>query len=113
EQIRGAPAWLRRCMERLLDEGADGPLRLGELAAEAGVHPVSLARAFRRQYGLSPGQLQRRAQLNRAAALLRRGLSPAAAALDCGFADQSHFTRAFRAEYRCTPAAWQAGFKTF
>lgn len=110
---RGEPAWLRRCMERLMDEGGRRPLRLSELAAEAGVHPVSLARAFRRQYGLAPGQLQRRAQLNRAAALLRGGQSPAAVALDCGFADQSHFTRAFRTEYRCTPAAWQAGFKTF
>lgn len=109
----GEPAWLRRCMERLMDEGGQRPLRLGALAAQAGVHPVSLARAFRRQYGLSPGQLQRRAQLNRAAALLRRGQRPAEVALDCGFADQSHFTRAFRAEYRCTPAAWQAGFKTF
>ena len=110
--LRGAPPWLRRCMERLIED-SEQVLRLGELAAEAGVHPVSLARAFRRHYGLSPGQLQRRAQLNRAAALLRGGHSPGDAAAACGFADQSHFTRAFRAEYRSTPAVWQAGFKTF
>jgi AraC family transcriptional regulator len=109
---RRAPPWLRRCMERLLEPG-EAATSLAALAAEAGVHPVSLARAFRRHYGLSPGQLQRRHQLNRAAVRLKRGESPAAVAAACGFADQSHFTRCFRAEYRCTPAAWQAGFKTF
>jgi len=106
------PLWLRRCMEQLLEE-CDRPLRLSDLARVAGVHPVSLARAFRRHYGVSPGQMQRRAQLNRAAQCLREGQSIAEVATSLGFADQSHFTRLFRAEYRCTPAAWRAGFKTF
>jgi AraC family transcriptional regulator len=106
------PIWLRHCMEQLLEE-SDQPLRLSALALSAGVHPVSLARAFRRHYGISPGQLQRRTQLNRAAQRLRDGQSIAEVATQFGFADQSHFTRLFRAEYRCTPAAWRAGFKTF
>lgn len=106
------PAWLRRCMEQLVDD-CEQPLRLAELAATAGVHPVSLSRAFRRHYGMSPGQLQRRALLNRAASRLRGGQAIADVAAQLGFADQSHFTRLFRAEYRCTPAAWLAGFKTF
>lgn len=106
------PTWLRLCMEQLVDE-CEQPLRLAALAGSAGVHPVSLARAFRRHYGISPGQLQRRAQLNRAAQCLREGQSIAKVAAQLGFADQSHFTRLFRAEYRCTPAAWRAGFKTF
>ena len=108
----GEPAWLRRCMEQLIDD-CEQPLRLAELAATAGVHPVSLSRAFRRRYGVSPGQLQRRALLNRAARQLRGGQAIADVAAQLGFADQSHFTRLFRAEYRCTPAAWLAGFKTF
>ncbi len=106
------PVWLRRCMEQLVDD-CEQPLRLAELAAAAGVHPVSLSRAFRRHYGMSPGQLQRRALLNRAARRLREGQAIADVAAQLGFADQSHFTRLFRAEYRCTPAAWLAGFKTF
>jgi AraC family transcriptional regulator len=108
----GEPAWLRRCMEQLVDDCGQ-PLRLAELAASAGVHPVSLSRAFRRRYGVSPGQLQRRALLNRAARRLREGQAIADVAAQLGFADQSHFTRLFRAEYRCTPAAWVAGFRTF
>ncbi|MFN7725832.1 MAG: helix-turn-helix domain-containing protein [Rubrivivax sp.] len=109
---RRTPVWLRRCMERLLDDPVRTP-SLAALALEAGVHPVSLARAFRRHYGLPPGRLQRRVQLNRAAALLRQGGGIADVAAACGFADQSHFTRSFRGEYGSTPAAWQAGFKPF
>ncbi|PZP34405.1 MAG: hypothetical protein DI603_05465 [Roseateles depolymerans] len=109
---RREPAWLRRCMEQLVDD-CEQPLRMGALAEAAGVHPVSLSRAFRRHYGLSPGQLQRRALLNRAARRLRAGEAIAEVAAALGFADQSHFTRLFRAEYRCTPAAWLAGFKSF
>jgi AraC family transcriptional regulator len=109
---RREPAWLRRCMEQLVDDCRQ-PLRLGDLAASAGVHPVSLSRAFRRRYGLSPGQLQRRALLNQAARRLRQGQPIADVAAQLGFADQSHFTRLFRAEYGCTPAAWVGGFKTF
>ncbi|MEO6279738.1 AraC family transcriptional regulator [Roseateles sp.] len=106
------PAWLRRCMEQLVDD-CERPLRLADLASAAGVHQVSLSRAFRRHYGLSPGQLQRRALLNRAARLLRDGRAIADVAAQLGFADQSHFTRLFRAEYGCAPAAWLRGFKTF
>lgn len=105
------PAWLRRCMEQLVDD-CEQPMRLAELAATAGVHPVSLSRAFRRHYGVAPGVLQRRALLNRAARRLREGQAIADVAAQLGFADQSHFTRLFRLEYRCTPAAWLAGFKT-
>jgi len=108
----GTPAWVRRCMEQLVDD-CDQALRLDVLARSAGVHPGSLARAFRRHYGIAPGQLQRRAQLNRAAHRLRQGQSVVEVAADLGFADQSHFTRLFRMEYRCTPAAWQKRFKTF
>jgi AraC family transcriptional regulator len=106
------PTWLRLCMEQLLDE-CEQPLRLAALARTAGVHPVSLSRAFRRHYGISPGQLQRRAQLNRAAQRLREKQPVAQVAAELGFADQSHFTRLFRVEYGCTPAAWRARFKTF
>jgi AraC family transcriptional regulator len=52
---RDFPAWLRQAREELDDRFQDPRLRLGELAAAAGVHPVHLARAFRRHFGASPG----------------------------------------------------------
>ena len=73
------------------------PPSLGALAADAGVHPVHLARVFRRHNGESIGSPLRRLKVLRAFEQLpdsRRAL--AEIALDSGFTDQSHLTRVFR-----------------
>lgn len=105
---RFGPPWLERAREQLHDEWRRTP-GLSELADAAGVHPVYLARAFRRRYGCSPGEYLRRCRMERAIALLhtpRIALADIAAA--CGFVDQSHFTHAFRRQHRCTPAQYRA-----
>jgi AraC family transcriptional regulator len=61
---------------------------LAELAHQADVHPVYLARAFRRHYGCSPGTYLRRCRMDRAIDLLGdTGLSVAEVAANCGFVD--------------------------
>lgn len=103
-----APAWLQRAYERLRDDSAHVP-SLAELAAECGVHPVYFARAFRRRYGCTPGDELRRWRLQRALGQLRQHRrSLADIALACGFADQSHFTHAFRRAFGWTPAQFRA-----
>jgi len=100
-----APAWMRSLCERL--EQGERP-SLFALAAEAGVHPATLARTFRRLHGCSPGEYARRARLERALALLRASDAPLAeVALRTGFADQSHLTRALRAAVGLAPAAYR------
>ncbi len=60
----------------------------------AALHPVYAARAFRRFYGCSPGQLVRRERLARAARSIRSTDEALADIADrCGFSDQSHLTR--------------------
>jgi AraC family transcriptional regulator len=105
---RDGPSWLERAREQLHDEWRRTP-DLAELAHTAGVHPVYLARAFRRRYGCSPGEYLRRCRMERAVALLHdRRIALAEIAAACGFVDQSHFTHAFRRQYRCTPAQYRA-----
>ncbi|NLG61000.1 MAG: helix-turn-helix transcriptional regulator [Candidatus Cloacimonetes bacterium] len=103
----GPPAWLRRAATMLHDQpGAD--LRLAELAASAGVHPAHFARSFRGAYGCTVGDYQRRLRVEHGARLLEYSALPLSqVALECGFADQSHFTRVFRREKGVTPAVYR------
>ena len=100
---RGSPAWLPRA-RGLLHDGFAAPLRVQDLARELGLHPVYLARAFRRASGCSVTAYRRRLQLGDAARRLAASDEPlAAVALHSGFADQSHLCRAFRAALGVTP----------
>jgi AraC family transcriptional regulator len=102
-----APLWFGRAKERLHD-GFREPLRMRDLAREAGVHPVHLARVFRRFEKRTPGEYQQRLQLRAACELLRDPEWPLAViAAECGFSDQSHFTRIFRRMAGTTPAQFR------
>jgi AraC family transcriptional regulator len=97
------PRWLKRVKERLHAEFCER-LRMRDLAREAGVHPVHLARAFRKFEKRTPGEYQQHLQIRAACDLLRKPDWPLAEiAAECGFADQSHFTRAFRRMAATTP----------
>jgi AraC family transcriptional regulator len=101
------PRWFSQVKERL-HEGFREPLRMRDLAREAGVHPVHLARVFRRIEKRTPGEYQQRLQARAACDLLCDLEWPLAAiAAECGFADQSHFTRIFRRMAGTTPAQFR------
>lgn len=85
---------------------------LVELAAQAGCHPITLARAFRRTFGCSIGTYTRRRRLETAIALLQHSdLSISGVAAHCGFSDQAHLTRSLRKRIGHTPGALRT-FKT-
>src|SRR5580698_1698612 len=97
------PAWLAVVLELLNDRYADC-LTIGEIAGIVGVHPIHLARTFRRHFRCTPGAFQRFRRLERAAGLLAHTTRPLAdVALNTGFADQSHFTRSFALGFGIAP----------
>jgi AraC family transcriptional regulator len=107
-QPLGRPQRWLSTAEELLRTRIGEPLRLAELAAETGVHPTHLARAFRARYGVSVGEYGRRIRLAWAAAEIARGDAPLATiAAEAGFADQSHFTRLFKRHIGTTPARYR------
>ena len=93
--------WLIAVRDRLMEAPAGA--RLTDIAREAGRHRVHLGRAFLAAFGETPSAFRRRAMLDRALCLSASGLPAALAALDAGFADQSHFTRACRDLYGLPP----------
>jgi AraC family transcriptional regulator len=100
------PSWLRIVREALDDTPA---ARLAALAEIAGVHPVYLARQFRRAYGCSVGDYVRRRKVERAAELAADPtLTLSAVAYGAGFADQAHLCRTFRAETGLTPGGYRS-----
>ena len=108
---RPAPAWLGDVREMLHARLADA-LQVSELAEAVGVHPVTVARAFRRAFGCTIGEYRRRLRLERAAAQLVSSEMPLAQiALAAGFADQSHFSNLFRRRLGISPSNYRRVFR--
>lgn len=82
-------------------------LPLAELACEAGLSRYHLVRAFRAETGMTPHAYQLDIRIQHARRLLRQGAALAEVALDLGFADQSHFQRAFKQRVALTPRSYQ------
>jgi AraC family transcriptional regulator len=113
QQIDGPPPnWLNKALEFLHDRYLEN-LSVAAVANGVGVHPVYLARSFRRYFRCSPGEFLRFCRLERAAHMLIRTNNPLSEiALECGFADQSQFTRAFSRDMGITPGAYRYGAAT-
>jgi AraC-like DNA-binding protein len=97
---------VERAIQRL--DSLDRQVSLAELAALSGVSRFQLLRGFAREVGITPHAylVQRRVCLARR--LLADGQTPAQAAIQAGFADQSHMTRAFVRQLGVTPGRYRA-----
>jgi PAS domain S-box-containing protein len=108
ERERRAPRFARLAAAvDWLEAHLAAPLDLPSLARAAGVSPAQLERDFRNAFGMPPRRFQHKLRIERACAALAGSASVAEIALACGFADQSAFTRRFRAIAGCTPSAWR------
>ncbi|MFF2350672.1 helix-turn-helix domain-containing protein [Kitasatospora sp. NPDC058115] len=88
-----------------------GVLPVAALARETGWSGRHLLDRFRRETGLSPKAAARVIRFDRARRLLAApGPAPRLAELaaSCGYADQAHLAREFRALAGCAPSVWLA-----
>ncbi len=131
EQLRAASGWRERfgvldrmLLERLAGRIAAVPpelveawrligarrgcLRVTDLAAEVGWSRRHLLNRFTAVTGLSPKEAARIARFEAARALLLRPRRPTLAdvAAHCGYADQSHLAREWRALAGCSVGTW-------
>ena len=105
---RRFPQWLER-VRTILEQRFAEPYKLSEIAAEAGVHPVHLAREFRKHYGTSVGEYLRRVRIEYACReLMGSNAAVTNIAVAAGFADQSHFSRTFKRFCGTTPGRYRA-----
>ena len=96
---------LKTVFERIEDT-LGGSLTIEGLAAEAGLSPAHFSREFKRHTGWTPHAFVMERRIRRARDMLARGESIANTALVCGFADQPHLARLFKARFGITPKAF-------
>ncbi len=94
-QVKRRPRWWSDAVD-LLELCTEQSISVAVVAEQVGVHPVHLARVCRRQLGCTVQQYVRQRRVLAAWREWDRGeKSLAAIAIDVGFADQAHMTRAF------------------
>ncbi|MEL7119154.1 MAG: AraC family transcriptional regulator [Bacteroidota bacterium] len=97
------PYWLRE-VKMILNGHFYEPLSIKQLAREVNRHPFYVARTFKEFFGLDIKSYQRHLRIQHA---LKHMVTPdknlTSIAYECGFFDQSHFTRDFKRELSVRP----------
>lgn len=94
---------------RFIERRFNEEVSIAEAAKVASLSVDSLARLVYEIYHLTPGQLLTKRRIDHSCRLLEQSrLSIAAIAAACGYADQSAFTRKFKAITHATPIQYRA-----
>jgi AraC-like DNA-binding protein len=99
-----AKFWMETCYNR--------PLRMEELARSFHISVSQLRKMFMQQLGISPKEYLNRIRNDKAKTLLLLTEEPMkAVAVACGFADEFHFGKMFRAWNEVSPARFRSLYK--
>jgi AraC-like DNA-binding protein len=115
-QLREAHTALRDWPDILAaDILRDSHCRLDSWARRYGLAAETISRGFRRVFGVTPASFRAEVRARQAFALITRSEAPLVSiAVDMGFADQAHMSRATRALTGLPPSWWRRSnpFKT-
>jgi AraC family transcriptional regulator len=107
---RQPPQWLVRVRDSIQDRCTE-KITVRELAAEAGVHPIHLARTFRHFFDCAPSEHLRRCRIEKVRLLLATTDTPLAdLSFEAGFNDQSQLTNVFRRLMGVPPGQYRRSF---
>lgn len=102
-----APWQVRKSQEKMRARLRE-PLNLEQIAKDCGLSLSHFSRAFRCSVGMPPYAWRVRQRVKFAKDLMQCPDKPLAEiAIECGFADQSHFTRVFLKETGASPGNWR------
>lgn len=92
----------------LLHDAASGPLTFGHVAREVDVHPVHLAREFRKAFKRSMSEYVREIRVQKALQLLVKSeVAMSEISQLCGFCDQAHFSKCFKKVIGVSPLEYR------
>lgn len=111
ERIYLSPPKLKRVLE-FIEANLHESIGLDDLAQSAGLSANHFLRVFKLATGETPYHFLRARRLERARQLLAEDAMPLAElALECGFANQAHFTAAFSRELGISPGRYRRSIK--
>ena len=94
---------------RYLDEHVEQPATLRQLAADIGMSPFHLQRAFKQVVGLSPKEYQDARRMERFKSSLKRGENVTSATYEAGFGSSSRLYERVSSTLGMTPSAFRSG----
>jgi len=107
KQVWAAGTGFSRAVDYIRDHIGQA-MSVKDLAFKAGLSERQLHRKFVEAFGMAPKAFIMRTRIQAACELLLKGdKSVAEIAIECGFCDQSSFTRNFRQELGSTPSTFQ------
>jgi AraC-like DNA-binding protein len=112
ERIYLSPPKLKRVLE-FIEAHLHDSIGLDDLAQAAGLSANHFLRVFKLATGETPYHFLRARRLERARSLLADNTMPLAElALECGFANQAHFTAAFSRELGISPGRYRRAVRS-
>lgn len=101
------PKWVKLTAELLQDRWNEH-LSLAQIAALVDVHPVTISKHFRKYFNCTFGEYQRKLKIDHSIALIKNSdMILSEIAHYCGFTDQSHFIKNFKASTGFLPKHFQ------
>jgi AraC-like DNA-binding protein len=105
---QGLALWQVRKVEEFIDASLDSKIRLQDCADQTRLSASHFSRAFKATFGTTVLDYIHRRRIERSQQLmLMSEQSLSQIALSCGFADQAHYCRVFRAVAGVSPNAWR------